>query len=106
MIFCCLPLTQAPFVLSCDEKQEIWKSTEKLLTDSEVEVREHAAGVLAGLLKGGDEDLVSRVEMEAKFAESAERRDSPLYAWIETTIDPLYKILDSMSSGIISDPLV
>ncbi|MCL7043140.1 hypothetical protein MKW94_011680, partial [Papaver nudicaule] len=53
------------FVLSRDEKQAIWKSTEKLLTDSQVEVREHAAGVLAGLLKGGDEDLVSEFRNKA-----------------------------------------
>ncbi|RZC51061.1 hypothetical protein C5167_019488 [Papaver somniferum] len=57
------------FVLSRDEKQEIWKSTEKLLTDSQVEVREHAAGVLAGLLKGGDEDLVGEFRSKA-FAEA------------------------------------
>lgn len=45
------------FTLSGVEKQEIWKCIEKLLVDNQVEVREHAAGVLAGLMKGGDEDL-------------------------------------------------
>ncbi|KAF8409809.1 hypothetical protein HHK36_005888 [Tetracentron sinense] len=45
------------FILSSVEKQKIWKSIEKLLIDNQVEVREHAAAVLAGLMKGGDEDF-------------------------------------------------
>ncbi|XP_047249355.1 proteasome activator subunit 4 [Capsicum annuum] len=45
------------FVLSKVDKQQIWQTVEKLLTDNQVEVREHAAAVLAGLMKGGDEDL-------------------------------------------------
>ncbi|XVE80634.1 hypothetical protein DITRI_Ditri14bG0155000 [Diplodiscus trichospermus] len=45
------------FILSKGDKQKIWKTVEKLLQDSQVEVREHAAAVLAGLMKGGDEDL-------------------------------------------------
>ncbi|OVA12326.1 Protein of unknown function DUF3437 [Macleaya cordata] len=57
------------FVLSSAETQQIWKSTEKLLTDNQVEVREHAAGVLAGLLKGGDENLV-RVFRDKAFTEA------------------------------------
>ncbi|XP_043688244.1 proteasome activator subunit 4 [Telopea speciosissima] len=43
--------------LSSEDKRQIWKTIEKLLVDNQVEVREHAAGVLAGLMKGGDEDL-------------------------------------------------
>ncbi|XP_065620607.1 proteasome activator subunit 4 [Quercus suber] len=45
------------FILSSVEKQQIWSTVEKLLIDNQVEVREHAAAVLAGLMKGGDEDL-------------------------------------------------
>ncbi|XP_040985740.1 proteasome activator subunit 4-like isoform X1 [Juglans microcarpa x Juglans regia] len=45
------------FILSRLEKQQIWSTVEKLLMDNQVEVREHAAAVLAGLMKGGDEDL-------------------------------------------------
>eukprot|EP00262_Sarcandra_glabra_P003482 TRINITY_DN14214_c0_g1_i1.p1 TRINITY_DN14214_c0_g1~~TRINITY_DN14214_c0_g1_i1.p1 ORF type:complete len:1823 (-),score=279.41 TRINITY_DN14214_c0_g1_i1:199-5139(-) len=45
------------FILLSMEKQQIWKSIEKLLTDNQVEVRDHAAAVLAGLMKGGDDDL-------------------------------------------------
>ncbi|XP_059446423.1 proteasome activator subunit 4-like [Corylus avellana] len=45
------------FILSRVEKDKIWSTVEKLLIDNQVEVREHAAAVLAGLMKGGDEDL-------------------------------------------------
>ncbi|KAK4575476.1 hypothetical protein RGQ29_026440 [Quercus rubra] len=45
------------FILSSVEKQQIWSTVEKLLIDNQVEVRKHAAAVLAGLMKGGDEDL-------------------------------------------------
>ncbi|XP_042519744.1 proteasome activator subunit 4 isoform X2 [Macadamia integrifolia] len=43
--------------LSSEDKRQIWTTIEKLLIDNQVEVREHAAGVLAGLMKGGDEEL-------------------------------------------------
>ncbi|XP_011000362.1 PREDICTED: proteasome activator subunit 4-like [Populus euphratica] len=45
------------FILSNVEKQQIWSTVESLLRDNQVEVREHAATVLAGLVKGGNEDL-------------------------------------------------
>ncbi|XP_072991036.1 proteasome activator subunit 4 [Typha latifolia] len=45
------------FTLSSSEKMQIWQGIERLLVDTQVEVREHAAGVLASLMKGGDEDL-------------------------------------------------
>ncbi|KAF3511494.1 hypothetical protein F2Q69_00003350 [Brassica cretica] len=45
------------FILAHEEKQKIWKTVEKLLVDSQV--REHAAAVLAGLMKGGDEDFAA-----------------------------------------------
>ncbi|KAK4752662.1 hypothetical protein SAY87_021460 [Trapa incisa] len=47
------------FILSAEEKQQIWEAVGRLLVDSQVEVREHAAAVLAGLMKGGDENLAS-----------------------------------------------
>jgi len=45
------------FILSGPEKSHIWQTIEKLLVDNQVEVREHAAGVLASLMKGIDKDL-------------------------------------------------
>ncbi|XP_047336646.1 proteasome activator subunit 4-like isoform X2 [Impatiens glandulifera] len=45
------------FVLSDGEKRQIWRTVEDLLKDNQVEVREHAAAVLAGLMKGGDENM-------------------------------------------------
>ncbi|KAI4388556.1 hypothetical protein MLD38_000875 [Melastoma candidum] len=47
------------FILSIPEKQQIWDGVGMLLVDNQVEVREHAAAVLAGLMKGGDEELAS-----------------------------------------------
>ncbi|XP_051128404.1 proteasome activator subunit 4 [Andrographis paniculata] len=46
------------FVLSSMHKQQIWQAVEKLLTDNQLEVREHAAAVLAGLIKSGNENFV------------------------------------------------
>ncbi|KAG1327349.1 putative Proteasome activator subunit 4 [Cocos nucifera] len=57
------------FILSASEKLQIWKSIEKLLVDNQVEIREHAARVLASLMKGGDEDL-SRTFRDQSFAEA------------------------------------
>ncbi|PKI35691.1 proteasome activator subunit 4 [Punica granatum] len=48
------------FILPATEKQQIWEAVGRLLVDSQVEVREHAAAVLAGLMKGGDENLASQ----------------------------------------------
>lgn len=66
------------FVLSDAEKLQIWKCVEKLLVDSQVEVREHAAGVLASLLKGGDSVLIGnyrdRVYSEALFLHSKRKQ--------------------------------
>ncbi|PIN23826.1 hypothetical protein CDL12_03448 [Handroanthus impetiginosus] len=53
------------FILSNMDKQKIWQAVEKLLTDNQLEVREHAAAVLAGLMKGGDEDLVKDFRQRA-----------------------------------------
>lgn len=65
------------FILPSSMKQEIWKTVEKLLVDSQVEVREHAAAVLAGLLKGGDEDLAKdfrdRAYVEANVLQKRRR---------------------------------
>ncbi|XP_011095624.1 proteasome activator subunit 4 isoform X1 [Sesamum indicum] len=46
------------FILSTMHSQQIWQAVERLLRDNQLEVREHAAAVLAGLMKGGDEELV------------------------------------------------
>ncbi|KAK9941104.1 hypothetical protein M0R45_017731 [Rubus argutus] len=59
------------FILSSAEKQQIWRTVEKLLVDNQVEVREHAAAVLAGLTKGGDEDLAKEFRDKA-FAEATD----------------------------------
>ncbi|XP_078443427.1 proteasome activating protein 200 isoform X2 [Wolffia australiana] len=57
------------FILSNTEKEKIWASIEELLLDTQVEVREHAASVLANLMNGGDEDL-ARVFRDRALAEA------------------------------------
>ncbi|KAJ8754928.1 hypothetical protein K2173_015440 [Erythroxylum novogranatense] len=68
------------FILSNVEKQQIWRTVEDLLRDNQVEVREHAAAVLAGLMKGGDEslarDFCDRAYMEAKAMQKKRKQRS------------------------------
>ncbi|XP_047315811.1 proteasome activator subunit 4 [Impatiens glandulifera] len=70
------------FVLSDPEKRQIWRTVENLLKDNQVEVREHAAAVLAGLMKGGDEylaeDFRNRAFQDARiiFKQRKQRRSS------------------------------
>ncbi|XP_054818668.1 proteasome activator subunit 4 [Prosopis cineraria] len=65
------------FILPSSMKRDIWRTVEKLLVDNQVEVREHAAAVLAGLLKGGDEDLAKdfrdRAYVEANVLQKKRR---------------------------------
>ncbi|GKV36472.1 hypothetical protein SLEP1_g44600 [Rubroshorea leprosula] len=62
------------FILSNADKQKIWKTVKKLLQDSQVEVREHAAAVLAGLMKGGDGDLAREFRERAYTEANAIKR--------------------------------
>ncbi|CAI0540944.1 unnamed protein product, partial [Linum tenue] len=62
------------YILSKAEKQKIWRTVENLLRDNQVEVREHAAAVLAGLMKGGDEDLACDFRERALADASAMQR--------------------------------
>ncbi|KAL3612944.1 hypothetical protein D5086_003964 [Populus alba] len=70
------------FILSNEEKQQIWRTVESLLRDNQVEVREHAAAVLAGLVKGGNEDLArdfrERAYLEAKTIIQMKRKQRNL----------------------------
>lgn len=53
------------FILAKVDEIQIWRTVEKLLTDNQIEVREHAAAVLAGLMKGGNEDLAEDFRQRA-----------------------------------------
>uniref|UniRef100_A0A0A9C281 Binding n=1 Tax=Arundo donax TaxID=35708 RepID=A0A0A9C281_ARUDO len=68
------------FIFSVSEKLQIWQTIEKLLVDNQVEVREHAAGVLANLMKGIDKDLSKdfrdRSYAQAQRIIDARRRNS------------------------------
>ncbi|CAA0832493.1 proteasome activating protein 200 [Striga hermonthica] len=59
------------FILSNMDKLQIWQAVEKLLTDNQLEVREHAAAVLAGLMKSGDQGLVEGFRQRAYEQASA-----------------------------------
>ncbi|CAH9135204.1 unnamed protein product [Cuscuta epithymum] len=68
------------FVLHKVDKENIWGTVERLLSDYQVEVREHAAAVLAGLMKGGDQDLAndfrSRAFKQASAIQNKRKRRS------------------------------
>ncbi|KAG9448800.1 hypothetical protein H6P81_008765 [Aristolochia fimbriata] len=62
------------FILSHMEKQQIWASVENLLVDNQIEVREHAAAVLASLLQGTDEVVAKDFrERTFKWASSIQK---------------------------------
>ncbi|KVI02356.1 Armadillo-like helical [Cynara cardunculus var. scolymus] len=67
------------FILSNDEKQKIWKTVEKLLTDNQV--REHAAAVLAGLMKGEDGEL-SKDFRERAYSEALKLQKRRKQSWL------------------------
>ncbi|KAG9159869.1 hypothetical protein Leryth_007864 [Lithospermum erythrorhizon] len=57
------------FVLGNAEKKQIWETVEKLLRDGQIEVREHAAAVLASLMKGDDGNVAEDFRLRA-FSEA------------------------------------
>ncbi|KAL8135505.1 hypothetical protein AgCh_010229 [Apium graveolens] len=91
------------FVLSSVEKQQIWKIVEMLLSDTQVEVREHAAAVLAGLMKSEDgelaEDFRTRAYTEAKVLQRRRRqRGSRSGSSIASTHGPVLALAASVLS--------
>ncbi|KAG2611165.1 proteasome activator subunit 4-like isoform X2 [Panicum virgatum] len=92
------------FILSGSEKSLIWQTIEKLLVDNQVEVREHAAGVLASLMKGIDEDL-SKDFRDRSFAKAqriivARRRTSKLGHSIAT----IHGTVLALTASVLSVP--
>nr|GEY53091.1 proteasome activator subunit 4 [Tanacetum cinerariifolium] len=45
------------FVRSNDGGEKIWEDVQKLLIDNQVQVKDHAAAILTGLIKGEDGEL-------------------------------------------------
>ncbi|WOG97891.1 hypothetical protein DCAR_0417232 [Daucus carota subsp. sativus] len=91
------------YVLSSVEKQQIWKIVEALLSDAQVEVREHAAAVLAGLMKSEDgelaEDFRTRAYTEAKvLLKRRKQRGSRSGPSIASTHGPVLALAASVLS--------
>ncbi|XP_020110072.1 proteasome activator subunit 4 [Ananas comosus] len=93
------------FTLSMSEKVQIWQSIEKLLVDSQVEVREHAAGVLASLMKGGDEDL-SRAFRDKSYteAQSILKRRKQRKSTLTPSIASTHGAVLALAASVLSVP--
>ncbi|XP_047151805.1 proteasome activator subunit 4 [Vigna umbellata] len=93
------------FILSSSKKQEIWGTVEKLLVDNQIEVREHAAAVLAGLMKGGDEDLATDFRNRAyKEANIVHKRRKSRNARSGSTIASVHGAVLALVASVLSAP--
>ncbi|XP_057429773.1 proteasome activator subunit 4 isoform X2 [Lotus japonicus] len=93
------------FILSSSKKQEIWSTVEKLLIDNQVEVREHAAAVLAGLMKGGDEDLAKDFRDRAYLeANSVHRRRKLRNASSGPSVASVHGAVLALAASVLSAP--
>ncbi|KAJ7963489.1 proteasome activator subunit 4-like [Quillaja saponaria] len=93
------------FILSSLEKQKIWRTVEKLLTDNQVEVREHAAAVLAGLMKSGDEDLAKDFHERAyKGAIVIQRRRKQRNKNSGQSVASIHGAVLALAASVLSSP--
>ncbi|KAA8527119.1 hypothetical protein F0562_008652 [Nyssa sinensis] len=95
------------FILSNVEKQQIWKTVEKLLIDNQVEVREHAAAVLAGLMKSGDEDLAEDFRVRAhREANIMQKKRKQRYRNLSSgqSIASLHGAVLALAASVLSVP--
>lgn len=79
------------------EDQGPWAGNRILLLSTKIakfaQVREHAAGVLAGLMKGGDEDLAGDFRDRAYIeANSIQRRRKTRYFYVFVPLNVMYLI--------------
>ncbi|KAH1239721.1 Proteasome activator subunit 4 [Glycine max] len=87
------------YILSSSKKQEIWRTVEKLL------VREHAAAVLAGLMKGGDEDLARDFHDRAyKEANIVQKRRKSRNASSGLSIASVHGAVLALVASVLSAP--
>ncbi|CAM8952984.1 unnamed protein product [Rhodiola kirilowii] len=94
------------FTLSNSEKQQIWKAVESLLTDNQVEVREHAAAVLAGLMKGGDEELAKdfRVRAYTEASKILQKRIKQRKLKSVQTVASMHGAVLALAASVLSVP--
>lgn len=91
------------FILSRAEKQKIWRVMEKLLVDNQVEVREHAAAVLAGLMKGGDE-MSSNDFRDRAFTKALSIRKSRTKRRSSESIPSIHGAVLALAASVLSVP--
>ncbi|KAL5729683.1 hypothetical protein ACHQM5_002598 [Ranunculus cassubicifolius] len=93
------------FVLSREEKRQIWNTMEKLLVDNQVEVREHAAAVLAGLMKGGDEET-SKDFRDRAFTEalSVQRKRTKRRSGSGESMASIHGAVLALAASVLSVP--
>ncbi|KAL8129180.1 hypothetical protein V2J09_018335 [Rumex salicifolius] len=93
------------FILSLEEKKKIWAKVERLLTDNQIEVREHAAGVLAGLMKGGDENLATEFRNRTfKEANHIWKKRKQSKASGSYSLSNIHGAALALTSCVLSDP--
>ncbi|OAY75058.1 Proteasome activator subunit 4 [Ananas comosus] len=95
------------FTLSRLEKSQVWQNIEKLLVDKQVEatqVREHAALILASLMKGGDRDLYRefRDRSYAK-AQSVMQKGKPRKT-SHHTVASIHGVVLALAASVLSVP--
>ncbi|KAJ6818123.1 proteasome activator subunit 4 [Iris pallida] len=93
------------FILSDLEKLQIWKGVEKLLIDNQIKVREHAAGILASLLRGGDEELCSDFRDRAySDARSVFKKRKQRKIGSEQSIASVHGAVLALAASVLSVP--
>ncbi|XP_062170630.1 proteasome activator subunit 4-like [Alnus glutinosa] len=92
------------FILSRVEKEQIWSTVEKLLIDNQVEVREHAAAVLAGLMKGGDEDLARDFRNRAYLKANDLQRKRKRRNFSGHSIASIHGTVLALAASVLSAP--
>ncbi|KAJ4811141.1 Proteasome activator complex subunit 4 [Rhynchospora pubera] len=93
------------FILSNMEKSQIWESIKKLLSDTQVEVREHAAKVLASLMIGGEEDFSSAFRKESfANAEYLFKGNRQKYQYSSCGLASTHGVVLALAASVLSAP--
>ncbi|XP_078162594.1 proteasome activator subunit 4-like isoform X3 [Carex rostrata] len=93
------------FILSIMEKSQIWKSIKKLLSDTQVEVREHAAKVLASLMRSGERDFSNAFRKESYInALSVLNQNKQRYQNLYSALDSRHGVVLALAASVLSVP--
>jgi len=93
------------FLLSSSETELVWNQMQKLLTDNQVEVREQAASVISGLMRGSDEKLVKPFrENSFKEAILLQKRNKTRLSENGLSLAARHGVVLALASSILSVP--